>query len=128
MKMSEQNKNGSNLPVKKFKAGAVSASVWKNQITRKDGNEGTISSVSLQRAYKDKDEKWQHTGSLRIMDLPKAVLLLNKAYEYLSMNNSEGVLDEGGETSPSSSISCASCCPHCQNHIRQDFSGVKITA
>ena len=42
--------------------------------------------VSFQRSYKDKkDDTWKTTSSLRLHDLPKATLVLQKAYEYLVM-------------------------------------------
>jgi len=66
-------------PEKRFAAGAISAAVWKNS-TVKDSAYYTI---SIQRSYKDKEGKWQHVNSFRVSDLPKASLVLNKAYEYL---------------------------------------------
>jgi len=38
--------------------------------------------VTFERSYKDKDGEWKKTGTLRIQDLPKATLVLNKAYEF----------------------------------------------
>ncbi len=69
--------SGKKLPEKKFRAGAVSATVWRNESAK-----GSYATVQLERSYKDGDA-WKSTGSLRINDLPKAVLVLNKAYEYL---------------------------------------------
>lgn len=71
-----------NLPQKKFSAGAISASVWQNS-GQKDGKEFEYASLSLERCYKDKEGNWQHTGTLRVADLPKAVVVLSKAYEFL---------------------------------------------
>ena len=86
--MSEENKFGSNLPEKKFRAGAISATIWRNQVKTKDGQDREIMSVTFQRSYKDKDsDEWKTTSSLRTMDLPKAVVVLNKAYEYLVLNS-----------------------------------------
>jgi hypothetical protein len=94
--MSETNTTG-NPPEKKFRAGAISASVWKNNVTTKDGREAEIMSVTFQRSYKDKKtDEWKRTSSLRTMDLPKAVVVLNKAYEYLVLN---GQSDLAAETS-----------------------------
>ncbi len=81
--MTQENK--ANLPEKKFRAGAVSATVWKN-ITEKDGKSREWHSIKFERAYKDGDE-WKSTSNLRAMDLPKAVVVLNKAFEYLVLNN-----------------------------------------
>ena len=80
-----------NVPEKKFSTGVITATVWQNQ--GKGRNEETVSyrTVSMQRRYKDKNGVWQTANSLRINDLPKASLVLSKAYEYL-------VLRETAET------------------------------
>ena len=74
-------------PEMTFRAGAISATVWKNTIVRKDGSPADIMSVTFKRSYKDKEtDQWKETNSLRTMDLPKATVVLNKAYEYLVLN------------------------------------------
>jgi len=77
-----------NMPEQKFSAGAVSATVWKNQ-TEKNGSVFDFRTISFERRYKDKEGKWQSSNSFRINDLPKARLVLDKAYEYLIMNKSQ---------------------------------------
>ncbi len=85
--MTEVSKFGENLPEMQFRAGAISAAVWRNTIKKKDGSEADIRTVSFQRRYKDKDsDEWKTSNSLRATDLPKAVVVLNKAYEYLVLN------------------------------------------
>ena len=42
-----------------------------------------MKNVSLQRSYKDKDGDFQNASSFRANNIPKAVLALNKAYDYL---------------------------------------------
>lgn len=69
-----------NMPLRKFRAGAVTATVWNNQSA-----EGEFKTVSFERGYKDKDGNWQNTGTLRVSDLPRASLVLQKAYEYLTL-------------------------------------------
>ena len=84
-----QEESVANAPEKKFSTGAVSATVWKNKGQGKEG-EVEYRTVSFQRAYMDKkDNTWKHTSSLRIHDLPKATLVLQKAYEYLVMKESQ---------------------------------------
>ncbi|MFH1511320.1 MAG: hypothetical protein ABIF10_06520 [Candidatus Woesearchaeota archaeon] len=78
---SKEVENMKNVPEKKFSAGAVSATVWKNEVQGKPG--ASYFSVGLQRSYKDKDGNWQHTTSLRLNDLPKASLVLERVYEFL---------------------------------------------
>ena len=45
--------------------------------------------VQLQRVYKDKNDEWQNTGTLRVNDLPKAALVLQKSYEFLVLKGQE---------------------------------------
>lgn len=71
-----------NSPERRFVAGSVVATVWLN---RKKEELETFRTISLARNYKDKDGKWQSTNSFRINDLPKAAMVLNKAYEYLTL-------------------------------------------
>ena len=71
-----------NLPEKKFRAGAVAATVWRNTGVR-DGQAVEFRTISLNRGYKDKNGEWQNTGSLRLNDLPRAAVVLQKAYEHL---------------------------------------------
>lgn len=79
---------GKNLPEKKFRAGAIAATVWSNETVR-DGKKISYKTISFERSYKDKDDTWKQTNSLRTTDIPKAVLVLSKAYEYLALNNDE---------------------------------------
>jgi len=73
-----------NQPEKKFSTGAINATVRRNNGTsKKTGESVEFRTVSLQRRYTDKDGNWKTSNSLRISDLPKATLVLQKAYEYL---------------------------------------------
>jgi hypothetical protein len=78
-----------NPPIKKFKAGAISAAVWENQAQNNKGEVISFKSISFDRNYKDANGEWQKTNSLRTSDIPKAVLVLSKAYEFLALNNPE---------------------------------------
>ncbi len=76
------------LPEKKFRAGSINATLWKNKGTAKNGSSVEFNTVSLDRNYKDKDGNWQSTHSLRVNDVPKAILVLNKIYEHLMLKES----------------------------------------
>ncbi len=90
--MSEKNTTG-NQPEKKFSTGVVTATVWQNQGKSKTTGEATtFRTVSFQRRYKDKDGNWQSTNTLRVNDLPRASLVLQKAYEYLVLRELENGL------------------------------------
>ena len=65
-----------------FKVGAVRASVFRNTI-EKNGQLIPLPKVAIEVRYKDKTGQWQGTNSLSLNDLPKAILALQKAYEYL---------------------------------------------
>ena len=73
-------------PEKKFKAGSVEATIWQNE-----GKNGNYAVVKLARTYMDREKNWKMTSSFRETDIPKASLVLEKAYEYLqfSQQNSE---------------------------------------
>ena len=90
--MYEAKQEVRNVPEKKFSTGVITATVWSNQGKSRNGEQIAYRTVSLQRRYKDKNGVWQSANSLRINDLPKASLVLQKAYEYL-------VLRETNETS-----------------------------
>ena len=89
----EQKKN---QPEKKFRAGAVSATVWNNPGTGSNGQSIAYKTVNLDRTYKDKDGEWQRANSLRLNDIPKAIVALETAYEFLVVKpkNNEVVVEE----------------------------------
>ncbi|MHC4158414.1 MAG: hypothetical protein ACYSSO_04965 [Planctomycetota bacterium] len=68
-----------------FKVGAVRASVFRN-IIKKDGQSIQLPKVVIEVRYKDKTGKWKSTNSLSVNEIPKAILALQKAFEYLSEN------------------------------------------
>lgn len=77
-----------------FRHGPCSASVFENEYERGE-SKFTVRNVSFQRRYQDKDGNWQTTTSLKVNDIPKAVLVLNKAYEFLTSNgHTEVACDE----------------------------------
>ena len=87
VQVNNTTKEQNNTPVKRFRAGAISATVWENNTTTKNGEPATFFTVTLDRAYKDPSGDWQHATSYRINDLPRAQLVLNKAYEWIALEN-----------------------------------------
>lgn len=73
-------------PEQKFRVGNVTATIWNNEV-KKDGEAKEIKHVSFEKSYKDKNGEWQATNSLNIADLPKAMVVLGKAYEYLVLRD-----------------------------------------
>jgi len=76
---------GKKMPETKFRSGAIAATIWANETVR-DGKKVAYKSVTFERSYKDKNDEWQSTNSLRTADIPKAILVLSKAYEHLALN------------------------------------------
>ena len=68
-------------PEQKFKAGGVEATIWKNQ-SENQGVQGEYYSIGFARTYKDKSGVWKTTNSLNLTDVPKAIAVLGKAYEW----------------------------------------------
>jgi len=65
-----------------FKVGAVRASIFRNTI-QKNGKLIPLPKVVIEVRYKDKTGQWNGTNSLSVNELPKAILALQKAFEYL---------------------------------------------
>ena len=80
---------GRRLPEKSFKSSGISVSIWQNPVVNKNGQPGVYQTVSLDKRYMDKNGVWQSSGSFRINDLPKVTLLLNKAFEYIVLKQSQ---------------------------------------
>jgi hypothetical protein len=68
-------------PVAKFKAGQISAALWENEITAKNGHKATMLKASVQRRYKDRDGQWKSSGSFSRNEIPLAIYCLQKAFE-----------------------------------------------
>ena len=71
-------------PEKKFKVGACEAAIFENEI-RRNGGSARVKKVNIQKRYRASDDTWKSTYSLDVNDVPKMVLALTKAYEYLTM-------------------------------------------
>ncbi len=73
-------------PIKKFKNGAIIATIWANKYKNKEGNDEIIHSVTISRVYKkDGNDEWFDTNSFNTNDLPKIVSVTNAAYNYLAL-------------------------------------------
>lgn len=82
--MGNQKDLKGNSPVEKFKAGAVSATIWENK-GKKDDEEFTYYTVNIERNHTDDQKEWQKTSSMRVNDLPKVRLVAEKAFDYLML-------------------------------------------
>ena len=75
-------------PEKSIKVGGVEAAIFDNEIV-KGGKKLSIKKVSFQKRYKSAEGEWKSTSSLDFNEIPKAILVLSKAYEYLCTGNSD---------------------------------------
>ena len=76
------------MPEKKFRAGQVTATIWKNMQKRKDGGEFEKLTTCLEKNYGVEENGktvWKKTSSLDSQDIPKAILVLNKAFEFINL-------------------------------------------
>jgi hypothetical protein len=76
-------------PLKSFRSGALQVTIWENENLTAEGQVQSYKTVSFERRYKDKNGEWKSSNSLRANDLPKASLMLNKAYEYLVLTGED---------------------------------------
>lgn len=78
-----------NKPVYKYRLGAVSGSVWKNE------KEGRVwYTVSTQRSYKV-GEEWKNTDSLMTNNIADAILVLQNCYTWIK---TQSAIKEGQES------------------------------
>jgi hypothetical protein len=80
-----------------FKVGAVRASVFRN-IIEKAGKAIALPKVALEVRYRDKTGRWQGTNSLSLNDLPKAILALQKAFDYLTQHKQPERAESAGKS------------------------------
>ena len=72
-------------PQKEFRAGSVRATIWEQKRT-KDDREFVTQSVTVERRYKDDAaNEWRSTNSFNTSDLPNIVVVVTKAYEFLTL-------------------------------------------
>lgn len=66
----------------KIRVGGVHVSIWKNE--NETGMKRT--SICVQRVYRDAEGNWKNTQYMRLNDIPKLILALQKAYEEITLN------------------------------------------
>ena len=81
-----------NKPEKKFQAGNIEVSIFENEIQH-NGKTIKVKKVAFQKRYKS-DQGWKTTYSLDINDIPKALICLKNAFEYLVMDSDPPQLEE----------------------------------
>lgn len=83
--MSQENNT---KPIKDFRAGNIQASVWRNEVD-KNGQTVVRHSVRIQKQYRNDDGDYQETNYFFRDELPKLILVAQKAFEFISLNESK---------------------------------------
>jgi len=60
-----------NKPAQTFKAGLITATIWKNEAKE---SEKSFYTTTIVRSYKKEGEGWKETNSFNLDDLPKVNL------------------------------------------------------
>ena len=74
-------------PEKAFKAGGVRASIWSFSEATRTGQHYERKKCNLERVYKASDGSWKSTSSFDANDVPKAILVLSRAFAYMHGDN-----------------------------------------
>jgi hypothetical protein len=77
-----------NKPIKVFRAGSVTGSIWEEQVQR-NGKAVTQHSVSFQRRFRRKDGRYSNAKGYWPRDLPRLQLVAGKCYEYITLVESK---------------------------------------
>ena len=83
-------------PAAKFTAGQVSAAIWENEVTTKNGQKVTMLKATVERRYKDRDGQWKSSGSFSRNEIPLAIYCLQKSFEHIveSRKDEDGGVEE----------------------------------
>ena len=90
-------------PVKKFRAGQVNCALWENELTV-NGRSITKLNATIERRYKDKNDKWQSSNSFGRNDIPLAIYCLGKAFECMMEERSLS-----GNSVEEETVTCSRC-------------------
>lgn len=83
--MTEQNQG---KPIKNFRSGGIQASVWRNEV-EKDDQTQIRHSVRIQKQFRNDNGDYQDTNYYFRDDLPKLILVAQKAFEFISLSESK---------------------------------------
>lgn len=78
-----------NPPMKEFRAGTIVAAIWA-EAAPTNGRATPLYSIRIQKRYRDdRDGQWKTTSYLRPDELPKLALVVSRAYEFLTLRETE---------------------------------------
>ena len=88
-----RNKRKMAKPEIVFKVGAVRAAIFRNTI-ESAGRQVLMPKTILEVRYKDKTGQWQGSNSFSLNEIPKAILALQKVFDYLTATKAQGQTPE----------------------------------
>lgn len=77
-------------PIKDFRSGNIQASVWRNEAD-KDGQIVVRHSVRIQKQFRNEGGDYQETNYYFRDDIPKLILVAQKAFEFIALSESKEV-------------------------------------
>ena len=83
--MTQQNDS---KPIKDFRSGGIQASVWRKEV-EKDGQTVVRHSVRIQKQFRKEDGNYENTEYYFRDDLPKLILVAQKAFEFIALRESK---------------------------------------
>lgn len=75
-------------PFKEFRAGPIKVAIWQND-AEQDGRPVVRHSVRISKRYLDRQNTWQDSEYLFVNDLPRLRLLVEKAFEFIALKESD---------------------------------------
>jgi hypothetical protein len=75
-------------PIKNFRSGNIQASIWRNEVD-KDGQTVVRHSVRIQKQFRDDDGDYKESNYYFRDDIPKLILVAQKAFEFISLSESK---------------------------------------
>lgn len=75
-------------PIKNFRSGNIQASIWRNEVD-KDGQTVVRHSVRIQKQFRDDDGDYKETNYYFRDDIPRLILVAQKAFEFISLSESK---------------------------------------
>ena len=84
-------------PKAKFAAGTVSAALWENEVTTRNGKQVKLLKATVERRYKDSDGNWKSSGSFGRNEIPLAIYCLEKAFDAMITANKGDDDNETGD-------------------------------
>lgn len=73
----------------RYRSGLCGVTIFSQEIDTEKYGKRKVFTFNLQRSYKDKEDKWQHTNSFRKTDVPNVQALMNRVLDFLYINEDE---------------------------------------